>query len=343
LKQKKEKETCSKAKEISRLTWILYVLLAVIIVVYAATGSAIFGAIALLLIAMIIVFEVSTSLKSEGLRKSMTDVASAIGAALLVWALLIFILHTSAPVDAVSSCSMLPELQRGDLVLLHGIDNVTSFIRDTKVPIVEVSKSDFQNMQNSISNEFLAYFAYFKGNKSAISYIIPNNLAYEVGLYNTACLSAKGFSGKQSQFYQCLVPESAQNNNLIRYSYSVGKIADSNRTFDAIYTSRISIGGRNITANLSNPIIIYETTGRDAFSGSIIHRLYAILNVSGSYYFLTKGDNNQALDIEFANYPINQSSVLGYVVAQVPLIGYVKLLLSGQIAVPAGCNQVLSQ
>jgi hypothetical protein len=74
----------------------------------------------------------------------------------------------------------------------------------------------------------------------------------------------------------------------------------------------------------------------------VIHRLYAILNVSGQYYFLTKGDNNQALDIEFENYPASKSDVLGYVIADVPVVGYVKLLLSGQVATPAGCNQTLS-
>jgi len=77
------------------------------------------------------------------------------------------------------------------------------------------------------------------------------------------------------------------------------------------------------------------------FSGSIIHRIYAILNVSGSYYFLTKGDNNQALDIEFGNYPANETSVVGYVIAEIPVLGYVKLILSGQLSVPQGCNQTI--
>jgi hypothetical protein len=46
--------------------------------------------------------------------------------------------------------------------------------------------------------------------------------------------------------------------------------------------------------------------------------------------------------MEFANYPANQSDVLGYVIADIPVVGYVKLLLSGQLSTPAGCDQVLS-
>ena len=75
--------------------------------------------------------------------------------------------------------------------------------------------------------------------------------------------------------------------------------------------------------------------------GDIIHRVVAALNVNGSYYILTKGDNNPGLDMEFGNYPINQSSVIGYDIATVPLIGYLKLIVSGQLGAVAGCNQTM--
>ena len=45
--------------------------------------------------------------------------------------------------------------------------------------------------------------------------------------------------------------------------------------------------------------------------------------------------------MEFGNYPINQSSVIGYDIATVPLIGYLKLILSGQLGAVAGCNQTM--
>jgi signal peptidase I len=331
-----------KKQQDSKLSWILYILLAAIIVMYAISGSPIFGLISLLLIVFILIFEVKTSIKKEGTKRSIIDVVSAVGAALVVWAILIFLLHTSAPVDAVSSCSMLPALHRGDLILLHGINNISQFISSKHVPVVNVTPIEFQNMQNGISNEFLAYFAYFNGNRSSISYVINSNAHYSVGLYSTQCLSRLSNFNEQNLFYQCYVPDQAQNENLVRYGYSIGKLTLNTTVFDAVYTSQISIGNTTLKGDQGNPIVIYETTSKDAFSGSIVHRVYALLNVSGSYYFLTKGDNNQALDMEFGNYPANQSSVLGYVIADIPMIGYVKLLLSGQIMTPEGCNQVLS-
>jgi hypothetical protein len=335
------KKKSGKQKE-SGLSWILYAMLAALIILYAYTSNAIIGAIALFMIIVILFFEVKTSIKSEGAKKSIIDIASAVGAAVVVWVVLIIVLQTSAPIDAVSSCSMLPVLHRGDLVILRGIGNMNDFISSKHVPVINVSNSAFQNMQSNMQNEFLAFFAYVNGNKSKISYTTTGIDNYTVGLYRTDCLSQKNYIGQQSQIAQCFAPSQVQDSNLIRYGYAIGNLSANAQIYRAIYTSQISILNRTLIENYSNPIIVYETTGRDAFSGSIIHRLYAILNVSGSYYFLTKGDNNQALDIEFSNYPINQSKVLGYVIAQVPLVGFVKLLLSGQITTPAGCNQVLS-
>ncbi len=332
-----------KKKPESKLSWILYIVLAILIVLYAANSNILVGAAAFLLIIVIVVFEVKTSVASEGARKSVVDILSAVAAAVFVWLLLIFLLHTNAPVDAVSSCSMLPVLHRGDLVVLHGIDNVSSFAASHHVPMINVNEGAFARMQGNITTEFLAFFAYFNGNKANYSYIFTNGVHYQVGLYNTVCISQAQYLGQPNRIGECLVPNQSQLSNLIRYSYAIGKLViNNNQTYSALYTSQIYIGNQSIADNYSNPIIVYQTTSKDSFSGSIIHRLYAILNVSGNYYFITRGDNNQALDIEFGNYPSNKSAVLGYVLTDIPVVGYVKLLLSGQIATPAGCNMQLS-
>jgi hypothetical protein len=96
-----------------------------------------------------------------------------------------------------------------------------------------------------------------------------------------------------------------------------------------------------VPENYSNPVVVYKTIQNDSFGGSIIHRLVAAIDVNGTYYFLTKGDNNPALDIEFGNYPAAQSDIVGYKIADVPVLGYVKLLISGQLVTPAGCNQTI--
>ena len=329
-----------KKKGSSKSTWALYALLAALIIAYAITGSALVGLAALLSIAAIFYYEIRHSFKTEGARKSVIDIAMAIGAALLVWLAMIFFLHTAAPIDAVSSCSMLPALQRGDIVVLSGLGNVTQFIESKHVPVVNISEGAFQRMEANISStEFLSFYAYAKANRSQISYIFDNGTGQGVGLYNNACLSQYSYLGEQKYFYKCYV--ASQGSNLIRYSYSVGSVSLNGAVRSIVYTSEITIGNASIGADYGNPIVVYQTTKNDYFSGSIIHRVLAVLNVSGSYYFLTKGDNNQALDIEFGNYPAGASDVMGYVIADVPIVGYIKLLLSGQLAVPAGCNQTI--
>ena len=321
-------------------SWILYILLAVLIIAYAIVGNVLIGLAAFIVIIGIFYYEIKYSVKTEGTKKSVIDIASAIGFAIVVWIVLIFALHTTAPIDAVSSCSMLPVLHRGDLIVLSGITNMSGFLKTKDVPVVNVSQAAFANMESNMPSEFLSYFAYFNGNKSRISYVFDNNTSYAIGLYNTACLSQYSYAQKTSAYSKCYVPMASQASDLIRYNYSIGKVSLSG-IHDIVYTSQVAIGNTVVTENYSNPIIVYKTTSRDYFTGSIIHRLVAVMNVSGSYYFLTKGDNNQALDIEFENYPASSQDVLGYVVADIPLAGYVKLILSGQLSVPAGCNQTI--
>ncbi len=337
---KKRGESPVKKKESPKVAWALYALLAALIVAYAVLGNQLVGLAALLTIVAIFYYEIKHSIKTEGTRKSVIDIGMAVGAALLLWLVLILALRTSAPIDAVSSCSMLPVLQRGDIVVLSGIGNATQFLESKRVPVVDVSAAAFQRMESNMSGEFLSFYAYAEGNRSQISYTFDNGTPHGIGLYNTECLSRYSYLGEQRNFYKCYV-DMGQGSNLIKYSYSIGNVSIGGAVHNIVYTSGITVGNASVAANYANPIVVYQTTKQDYFSGSIIHRVFAVLNVSGSHYFLTKGDNNQALDIEFENYPANESAVTGYVLADVPLVGYVKLLLSGQLAVPAGCNQTI--
>ena len=338
--KKKKGERPARKKESSMAAWALYSLLAVLIVAYALLGNELVGLAALLTIVAIFYYEIKHSIRTEGTRKSAIDIAVAVGAALALWVVLILVLHTTAPIDAVSSCSMLPVLQRGDVVVLGGIGNATQFAASKRVPVVNVSAAAFRRMEGNMSSEFLSFYAYAEGNRSEIAYIFDNSTPHGIGLYNTACLSQYSYQGEPKYFSRCYVNMS-QGGDLIKYEYAVGNVSVAGAPHDIVYTSGITVGNVSVVANYGNPIVVYQTTPQDYFTGSIIHRVFAVLNVSGSYYFLTKGDNNQALDIEFENYPASASSVTGYVLADVPLVGYVKLLLSGQLAVPAGCNQTI--
>ncbi len=324
------------------ISWLLYALLIVAVVAYAFTSSILVGIGAFALVVVILMYEFRQSIKEEGTKGTVVDVAKALAVVAVIWIVLILVLGTTQPVNVVASCSMLPVLNRGDLVFLHGISNMSSFLQSNRIPVINVSQSQFDNMEANMKNEFLAYFAYAKADHSDIGYIGNfSNSTYGIGLYNTMCIDYYSSLSEPTEYARCAVPAGYQSRNLIRYNYSIGKAVINGITEQAVYTSSITIANHTVIENYSNPIIIYQTTPSDYFSGDIIHRVVAALNVNGSYYILTKGDNNPGLDMEFGNYPVNQSSVIGYNVATVPFIGYLKLILSGQIGAVAGCNQTM--
>lgn len=335
------------AKKISqpkeKTTWI-YILYAFVIIAFAIlwitnSNNIIF---ALTLIAIVIIAELKLSAKSEGLKKTLFEAGAsiiiAIAAVLIIPSI---ILHTSAPIDVVASCSMLPVMHRGDLVVLSGITNMTQFLQKNKIPVVNVSQATFSTMLNNMNSEFVEPFAYFSGNRSAITLTPINGSAYSVGFYSVSCINTYTYLRQPYNYNKCYVNPYSLSNNLIKYNYSIGRLQQAGQNLNVVYVSSITIGNTTLTQNYSNPIIVYRTTSSDYFSGDIIHRLYVAIRVGNNYYLLTKGDNNLVLDIEAMNYPINMTNVVGSVVADVPYLGYPSLIIKGQIGSVPGCNQVI--
>ncbi len=316
--------------------WPVYLLLLILLLLYALHNNPIIGLAVFVVLVFILVLEFRVSIHTEGARKSVYDILYAIGIAVAIWVVLIIVLQTTSPVDAVASCSMLPVLHRGDLVVLHGISNMSSFVEQHRIPVINMTQAQFSSLESNMSSEFLSFYAFVGNNESKITEVIPPGLGYSVALYNTKCLDAYSYLGQQDNYYRCI---SSQSNNLIKYNYAIGKEMLNGSEYSIVYTSSIVFGNETIIENYSNPIIIYRTTSQDSFSGDIIHRLYAVIHVGNEYYTLTKGDNNPALDIEFSNYPAGQNDIVGYVLADIPIVGYLKLIISGQLGSVPGCNQ----
>ena len=338
--QHAEAQNESKKTQDQPLVWGLYILIILSIAAYVIFSNPAFGAIAFVLIIITLVAEFRTSIKEEGARKSLYEVLAALVAVVVIWLVLGIVLQTTSPLNVVASCSMLPTMHRGDLVILHGIPNMTSFIASHDIPVVNVSEANFSSMLGNMNSEFLAYYFHSPSNSSNIAEI-SNLSTLPVNLYNTICLTKYGYGGQYKLYSRCEVSNQSQNSNLVAYNYSLLKISVNGTRDNVASVSDISISGRKITENYSNPIIVYQTTPNDSFSGAIIHRLYAAIKVDNYYYLLTKGDNNPGLDMEFGNYPIASNNVVGYVVADIPYLGYLKLILSGQLAEPAGCNYTI--
>jgi signal peptidase I len=76
--------------------------------------------------------------------------------ALAFWFLLSFVLSTSSPVDVVTSCSMLPILQRGDLLLLQGgAVNAQTFYFNSSFPTIDLLKKQCSEYKNGVFNSYV--------------------------------------------------------------------------------------------------------------------------------------------------------------------------------------------
>ncbi|MEM0147652.1 MAG: hypothetical protein QW139_01385 [Candidatus Micrarchaeaceae archaeon] len=331
LAARKTRKTRKNGRHALSMENTLYLIALAMIIMFIATQatrfSAFFGLAALSFIIIAIVFDFVHTGNKEGYKKELIEIAIAIGVVFAIWVALIFAMHTTDPLNVVPSCSMLPVLSRGDLIIIKKVE-----VSNLNAPIVNVSNEEFQEMYENMSSEFLVCLAYKKfGSAYEISQeYYPGD---SVGLFEN---SKQGY-----------IPiGSTQNLGLVRYYCGIANATYVNGTkIQLAYTKAISINGHYIQGDRNNSIIVYKTIPQDYFyatSSYIVHRVYAVLNVSGTYYALTKGDNNPGLDMQYGNYPVNERYIEGELMLKIPYIGYIKLLMSNNVLEPSGCNLVIN-
>lgn len=335
MKQRQSKKR-EKRKESTIKTWPVYIILVVLFVLYiiyqrVAFLSILFGAALFFTIVALVVLEFFIGVHEEGYKKNLIEIGITIGAVVVIWLLLEAILQTNYPLDVVPSCSMLPQLHRGDMVLLHGVSNITQI----KAPVVLVSHAAYQSMLSNVSSEYLSCVAYKQvNNRIVISQVVGPG--YSIGLF------------RSSQSGGAIVPQGYQNNSLITYTCGTRQLTLQNGGNETIaYTTAVTVGDKTIVGDRNNSVVVYKTTQQDFFYSLgdtyIVHRAYLVISDGQNYYVLTKGDNNPGLDIQYGNRPVNLTNIEGQVVASVPYIGYLKLILSNNFNQPAGCNSTIAQ
>ncbi len=303
---------------------VLYVLLQRVRILAITLGIVTF-----FLIIIAIVLELISGKNEVGYKKSILEIAAAIIIVVAFWYGLRFFLATSSPIDVVPSCSMLPYLHRGDMILLHGVSSASQL----KAPIIDVTSSQMSRILSSPDSESLSCVAYIT---NASGTYIRQTLApgYKVGLI------------EDSNGAYRLVSKQEESGNVLQYSCGTREVRlSTGQILNEAYTTSITVNNHTIAGDRNNSIIVYKTRPGDLFyeegDAYVVHRAYAILNDSGNYYVLTKGDNNPGLDIQYGNYPPNMSQVQGKVVGVIPYLGYLKLIISGNLVVPQGCNSTV--
>lgn len=317
----------------------IYVALVVLFVLYiifekTAVFAVIIGALLFVTLIILLIVEIYNGVKQEGMVRNIIEIVVAIGAVILFWYALRFFTNTQYPLDVVPSCSMLPVLQRGDMILLDGIGVQSNGTVNVAAPVINVSRSQFEASFSNPSQEALQCIAYTKvgnGYGKITQFYSPNET---IGFYQTV--------GTQGT----IVSNVTQSQNLVKYTCGLVNVKMQNGTIvQEVATTAITINNYSITGDKNNSIIVYQTSPQDLFykdgDSYIVHRVYALLDVNGSYYSLTKGDNNAGLDIQYYNSPANLSQIQGKVIGSIPYIGYLKLILSNNFVEPTGCNYTI--
>lgn len=314
-----------------------YILIVVLLALYVLTKSALFALFTALAIVGIFVYETYKGVEEGGWKKELEEIIIAIIAGVAVWYGAGFLLHTSSPLDSIVSCSMLPHMDRGDMVVLSG--------GDVNAPLAEVNASDWMKMQEEMRTNFTC------GPCTAQGDYTPYNFSICREDCGNSCLIA--INGKPVF--------SASNDSLFSYNYGLCTLkSDNGDIVNDVCVKSVSIEGRTYSENYSNDVVVYQPVVNSVFGGSTIHRTLVKISTGGEMYYLIKGDNNEVLDIqapsngtlvgntgcffftgEVANKPIPQENIEGKVILKVPYLGYLKLFLWGYLSTPPGCDTVI--
>lgn len=305
---------------------LVYGAIAVFFILYLISGFWLFGLLVGLSLLWAVLLEFFIGSSRHGVKNELKETAVALLIALAIWFGAGFLLHTSSPLNAIVSCSMLPHIQRGDMVVLsgdrisaplvqvpslQGIGNATVFENGRQVAQVEGSIYSHcaQNPSDALCQQFISAPASFTEEQGPLSFG-----------YNTC---------------EMVYPKSGQ-------------------TATGPCVAWLEVNGQKYYENLSNDVVVYAPQPGQYYAevGDIIHRAFAKLQApDGSTYFLTKGDNNPVFDMQvydekdgLGNSPVPLSRFKGRVLLQIPYLGYLKLFISpGAIMTPEGCDRIYAK
>lgn len=296
---------------------IPYLVMVATFVLFILTKMQVFVFTSALVFVLTLLIESFFSADKIGWKKEFKETLIAALAAGVLWLAASYFLQTSAPLNGILSCSMLPSLERGDMVVLSGWG--------IQAPEVNLSESEWKQITDSGALHFACGVC--RGTES-----------------NEPCLIDPRSNTKADGDY----PLKFECGTCENYNPSTG--AKEN----VACTKSVTIFGKKIEENLQNDVVVYTPLPSDVFSrsGDIIHRVFVKISVEGKKYYLIKGDNNPGFDVQVvtqdgaSNAPVTQERVIGKVMLRLPYIGYYKIFLAGitnqaLLETPAGCDAYL--
>ena len=300
-------------------------LIALTLVLYILTKSSIFGVLVMLEIIGIVALEVRHGLKKHGWKAELKEIVISLAVILIIWFAAMFIMKTPVPLNAVVSCSMLPNIERGDLVLVQGTEPTGYEI--------QLTPQEFSQLNGTVT----------------VHTPTGSNVTLKGSLY-TYCAqypsdpTCRSFLSSPASFYETRGPFT------FHYDICMRKSRERDYSVSTPCLSYVEVNGVPYRPDFTHDTIVYGPAQGDLYSlaGDIIHRLYLKVNVGDSTYYLTKGDNNPVMDIqefsysrEMGNSPPGDSQYKGKVIGRIPYIGYLKLFISGFFSETTNCDSTL--
>ena len=296
----------------------LYAVLAVSFVLYLLTKSPLFALLVALSIAGEFIAETLSGVAKHGWFRELREIGIAVLIALVVWFGGGYVLQTHAPLNAVVSCSMLPSLDRGDMMVLQGaLPNA---------PEIQLSEEAW----GAFNFSGAGWCGLCKKQEDGSYELCQGTPVRPIEIVD---------SGGSLLAYGTEVREEAPAQGNVGVECGWCEVAlGSGKTVKAPCATGLRLGSAVVHEDLSNDVVVYTAGKGDRMPGEIIHRVYARVNADGKYYFITKGDNNPQFDFQYGNAPVPEGRVTGKTILRIPYLGYVKLFLFGYLATPPGCD-----
>lgn len=267
--------------------------------------------------------EVKEGAKEFGWKHELVDTIIALALAVGIWYGSAFILNTETPVSGVVSCSMLPNLYRGDFVIVQGAPVRAYDIQMTRQELQSLNdRADIAYGESSVSID-----------GSLFPYCLRNSYSEMCRLF---VQHPEGFVEEKGAF--------TYRYELCTLSFQDGSLASQP------CLKSVEFHGKEYLTNFSHDTIIYQPPASDLYGGigDIVHRVMFKIDADGESYYLTRGDNNPLLDLQVYDYgsgrqnrPVPEENVRGKVIARIPYLGYFKLFISGYFHEDSQCRQQL--
>ncbi len=299
-------------------------ILLILLALYLLTKSPLIGLLTGFTILFLFFAEMYVGIKREGWKAELKELALVVIGALALWYGLQLLLNTPSPITAVVSCSMLPTIHRGDLLLvkgppvkaLHTLNISQEDLRALyKDPVVLYNNTSFA-VEGSL-------YAYCMGN--------PSHLCVDFVEHPEAFREVRG-----------------PFTFLYGHCYRVWQ--DTKEKKQEVCVKEVLYKGKPYAVARGGDVVVYRPTQGTLFSlyGDIVHRAIFDLVVDGKHFYLTKGDNNNVFDIQFysglyglRNYPVSEEELVGKAILSIPFLGYYKLFLSMYVEEGPQCKAVL--